>query len=244
MITMNQTEYENAHNYDLGELWSIFNDLPRDTSLLDVGCGTGRILKFISAHFPGKFTLTGIEKNVDLVAHSSFSGEDKDIMIIPTNFTEYKLGLPEYSPYDYLLFISSIHQMLNTNFVIDKISELAMEGVIIKTVDTSIIHESTISALFPYLVELHFPIHDKIMAPLRSKGFVLTLDKTVKYRILTGTQYYANLCRSRFISSLHKLTDIEIEDGIRRIPESTFTRTEVMRYLVYKREDGKRKAIH
>ena len=235
MITMNPKDYENAHNYDLGELWGIFDKLPHDVSILDVGFGTGRVLKFIHENFKYKFDLYGIEKNKQLVTDKIHSNLwKKGISIWSDDFMEY--GFEEENQFDYLLFISSIHQIPNTAKVIEQIAGVAQMGVVIKTVDTKRIKESTISQLFPHLKELHFPIYSKITAPLKVKGFTLTLEKSVKYNILTETEYYTNLLLNRFVSSLHQLTNKEIEMAIKKfLSNPRFYRNEVMEYLVYEK---------
>lgn len=238
MITMDSYEYDKAHNYDLGELWGIFDKLPQNSSILDVGCGTGRILKFLRKTFPHKFDLYGVEKNEDLISEEIKDlYYDRGIGVAVGDF----MNMDNSDKYDYLLFNSSIHQFPNTNKVLEHVSKIANKGIIIKTVDTAHIQETTISLLFPQLRELHFPIHQNITQPLREKhSFTLTLEKSVKYRLYMKAEDYSNLCLDRFISSLHHLTDAEILKGLEAIPNRYFMRTERMVFLMYEKLGGKK----
>jgi ubiquinone/menaquinone biosynthesis C-methylase UbiE len=231
MIKMDRRMYEYAHNYDKGELWSIFANLSGG-SLLDVGCGTGRVLKFLNKQFYTKFLLSGIEKNEALWSENRMEDFSDDLIDITVGDF---LDLECEEPFDYLTFISSIHQFPDTKEVIEMIDSLAKKAVIIKTVDTARIMESSIRILYPELPEYHFPIYKNITKPLHDKGFTLTLEKNVKYSILTSTEHFVELCKNRFVSALHNLSDEKITAGTDKIFTEKFYRQEVISYLVYEK---------
>jgi ubiquinone/menaquinone biosynthesis C-methylase UbiE len=182
----------------------------RETNILDIGCGRGKIISTLSK----KYQLTNLPLGIDIVKHKDFK---KNIRFIKINALKYLSGTEE--KFDIILFKQSIHFFRLVE--IKKILKFSKRNLLPKG-------KIIILALHPN--QNHWPLFkvfkSKLTKSLKKDEKILNLIKFnfkkykihyFKFKVKMARSLYLLMIKSRFNSCLLNLTSKEIKTGMEEI---------------------------
>ena len=185
----------------------------KETKILDIGCGRGKIISSLSK----KYQMNNLPLGIDVVKHKDIANR---IRFIKTNALKY-LGKTK-EKFDIILFKQSIHFF--NFFEIKKILKLSKKNLTPKG-------KILILALHPN--ENYWPLFKtfklKLIKSLRKDKIILNLIKSSfkKYKINYFTfkvkmtrNLYLQMIKNRFNSCLLSLSSKEIKIGIEEIKKT------------------------
>ena len=182
----------------------------KETKILDIGCGRGKIISYLSE----KYQMSNLPLGIDIVSHKSYG---KKIKFIKINALKYLSKTKE--KFDLILFKQSIHffkfgeikKLLNSSK-----KKLNPKGKII------------ILALHPR--KNYWPLFEvfkvKLMQSLKKDEKILNLIKynfkkyKINYfvfRVKISKDSYLKMIKNRFTSCLLNLSSKELKDGIEEV---------------------------
>ena len=182
----------------------------KETKILDVGCGRGKIISSLSK----KYQMNNLPLGIDVIKHKDIA---KRIKFIKTNALKY-LGKTK-EKFDVILFKQSIHFF--NFFEIKKILKLSKRNLTPKG-------KILILALHPK--ENYWPLfktfESRLIKSLKKDKIILNLIKYnlkkykinyFNFRVQITINLYLQMIRGRFNSCLLSLSSKEIKAGIEEI---------------------------
>ena len=178
--------------------------------ILDIGCGRGKIMSFLSKKYKLNFYPIG----VDIVNHKI---KDSRIKFIRKDAVDYLKNSKNY--FDLIIFKQSIHFFSKQKIKqIINISKKALNKngkIIICTLNVSDISIPTFSL---FKTELYTSLKkDKTNINLLKKLLKNHKIKTFKFKVEINKEDYIRMLKKRYISCLLKFSKKEIQIGVNEI---------------------------
>ena len=186
------------------------NKLNSNSRVLDVGCGRGKILGFLSSKLKFKNKPIGI----DLVDH-----KDKDIRINFKRIDALSFFSKNKKKFDLILIKQTIH-LLKLNQIKSLLIKMHMSlkpngKILIFTLDP--IKNEIPNFTLMRIRLLKSLKRDKKILKFISKLYPKRIIKYFSYRVTISKKRYINMISERFISTLLSLNDKQIDTGIKQI---------------------------
>jgi SAM-dependent methyltransferase len=202
-------QYSKIFNYGLNPVLDLLKlgKVDKDSDIIDVGCGTGRLLSLLNKN--GYKNLYGIEKSKTMFEVAVEKTKDMNGVanIVNMDFLEYA----KYNRHDVSIFCFSLHFILQENAirVLNTLKSFCHKMILV-TILPDDLKYGIIQTEFPELKKYDFlcNLNKEVFSFLNKYK---TIDIKASYNFKMDGKEFKEMCSKRYVSALYNLTDERIQ---------------------------------